>query len=165
MRSLWMFAFFNAWCSSACMTTSAEDSPVESAEFGVFFGGQVQERDEIPYVLDRTKQTLGFKIVLKQASPRPVLVRWEVSKPGVKPEPGAPSDPLTRRTQLFESTLAAEQATFTQHIQMEPGDGLGLWNLRVVLDERVAIDRPFMVYDPVKRRQRLAAAARLDAGR
>jgi hypothetical protein len=36
-------------------------------------------------------------------------------------------------------------------VAFEPGDSLGLWNLRVVLGDYVALDRSFLVYDESSR--------------
>lgn len=149
---------------SACTATTSDPVSVERAEFGVFFGGQVQEREEVPFVLDRSKQRLGFAITLKDPAPEPLVVQWEVSKPGPRRVPDTPSAPLGRRAELFEGMLATGQREFNQSLEFEPGDALGLWNVRVLVGNNVAIDRPFMVYDPARRRRKLAEAARLDGG-
>src|SRR5690606_32551566 len=103
-------------------------------------------------------------IALEQPATDPLVVQWEVSKPGPRRAPDTPSDPLTRRVDLFEGMLAAGQRQFNESLEFEPGDALGLWNLRVVVGQRVAIDRPFMVYDPARRRRRIAETASRDAG-
>ena len=50
-----------------------------------------------------------------------------------------------------ESVLWRER--FDQLLPLDPGDPLGTWNIRVTFDERVVIDRPFLVYDAQARRR------------
>jgi hypothetical protein len=120
-------------------------SPLERAEFGVMFGGQYQERLEIPFELDETKQALGFFVRLEQPASQATPVHWELAKPG-PPVNGLPN-PLSRRTELFDALLPAGQLEFRQPVRFSPGDQLGTWNVRVVVGTHVAIDRPFWVFD------------------
>ncbi len=124
--------------------TPATVSPIERAEFGVFFGGQVQERTEIPYDLDANRQSMGFVITLRQPLPMPMTLHWEVSKPG--PTSHLP-EPMARRVELFDAAVSAGELRISKPVNFEPGDGLGLWNIRVVLGTHLAIDRAFTVYD------------------
>jgi hypothetical protein len=136
--------------SSAC--TPKRTTPIEKAEFGVLFGGQVQERTEIPFELDTTRQALGFVITLEEPLTSPATLHWELSKPG--PSSRLP-DPMDRRVELFDAPLAAGQTRISKPVVFEPGDSLGLWNIRVVLGNHLAIDRSFMVYDPGSRRRKV----------
>jgi hypothetical protein len=143
-------------CAVTTCTTQTE-SPLARAEFGVMFGGQCQERVEIPFELDANKQALGFVIELRQPADTALPVHWEVSKPG--PLTNGLSNPLSRRTELFDNTWPAGQREFRQPIAFSPGDQLGTWNVRVVVGNHVAIDRPFWVFDPdVRARQPQADA-------
>lgn len=138
---------------------------IESAQFGVFFGGQIQERDQIPFELDGSKQQLGFRVVLEQAAPSDQELRWEVSRPRPKPRGAAPlSKPEGRTTQLFRAIVAKGETRFEHPLALVPGDPLGLWNLRVTLGDGVLIDRPFVVYDPVARQTAIRRATKADAG-
>lgn len=130
----------------ACKPTT--DSPIESAEFGVLFGGQIQERTEIPFDLDSNRQSLGFVITFRRPMDRPATLHWEVSKAG--PQSRLP-DPLARRVELFDAPVAAGQTHVSKSITFQPGDSLGLWNLRVVLGDHLALDRSFLVYDESSR--------------
>lgn len=134
----------------ACAVPTS-NSPIERAEFGVMFGGQCQERVEIPFELDATKQALGFVIELEQPSPTALPIHWELAKPG--PAVNGLSNALTRRTELFDTVLPAGQREFTQPVRLSPGDQLGTWNVRVVVGNYLAIDRPFLVFDPARRAQ------------
>jgi hypothetical protein len=65
---------------------------VKEAEFGVFFGGQVQELKEIPKQLDAGRQRHGFRLSFAAPLEQDVLVVWEVSLP--PPEKGGPRPAL-----------------------------------------------------------------------
>lgn len=144
--------------SALACTAPTSGSLVERAEFGVMFGGQCQERVEIPFELDATKQALGFVIELKQPSASALPIHWELAKPG--PPVNGLANALTRRTELFDTVLPAGQREFTQPVRFSPGDQLGTWNFRVLIDNHIAIDRPFWVFDPARR----ARAKPADAG-
>lgn len=136
---------------AACLLALGCDEPasppgaVRSARFGILFGGQVQQRDELPFELDRAKQQQGFRIELARPLDAPQTITWELSRPS-----GSRRGP-ERITVLGRGEVAAGQTVFEQPIPFKPGDPLGLWNIRVVLGERVLIDRPFVVYDKGRR--------------
>ncbi len=85
-------------------------------------------------------------------------VQWELSKPG--PLANGLSNPLSRRTELFDGVWPAGQREFRQPVTLNPGDQLGTWNIRVVVGAEVAIDRPFWVFN----RDSRPAQAQSDAG-
>lgn len=138
----------------------------ESFEFGVLYGGQVQERDEIPLELDGSRQRQGFRLSLAPAPDAPLEVRWELGMPGVgrrvADSLGRKARP--RKVQLGRTHFRPGEAVLEQHLPFSPGDPLGLWNIRVSIAERVVIDRPFLVYDPAERARREQAAAGADGG-
>lgn len=138
-------------------------SLVEEARFGIFYGGQIQERNEIPFELDAARQRQGFRLVLSQPLPEPSELFWEFSRPGKR---RANDTTLSRAegrvTALGSATLSAGQQRFEEQLVFRPGDQLGLWNVRVWWGERVLIDRPFTVYDADARRLALESAG--DAG-
>lgn len=110
--------FRNKWTARILLATALltactpnDPSPIERAEFGVLFGGQVQERSEIPFELDVSKQALGFVIRLSQPLSKPAALHWEVSKPGPLPASRV-ADPISRRVELFDATAAAGQTQF-----------------------------------------------------
>jgi hypothetical protein len=137
---------------------------LQSAEFGVFYGGQIQERDELPFVMDESKQQQGFRLVLREPLGEPLDVRWELSRPGPISRAGVPR-PDDRITQLGEATLPRGERSFEKRFQFSPGDPLGLWNIRVTAGTHLAIDRPFTVYDAAQRRQKKRASRGADAGK
>ncbi len=147
----------------ATSCTEASKSPIERAEFGVLFGGQVQERTEIPYELDASKQALGFVITLNRPFTKAVPLHWELSKPGPLPSSRVP-DPVNRRVELFDATVAPGQVQIQKTISLEPGDSLGLWNIRVTVGDQLALDRAFMVFDEGSRRRSAKEPVVGDAG-
>jgi hypothetical protein len=150
----------------ACTLVTCESRPtgeklVQSAQFGVFYGGQVQERKEIPFELDRSKQEHGFRIDFTRPLARDLEVSWEINMPGstrrVRDRRGRLG--RGRLVKLGEAVVVAGRKRFDKLLPFEPGDPLGLWNIRVVVHEQVLIDRPFLVYDARARKR-----ARRDAG-
>ena len=136
---------------AACWdTSSSRDARAPVVEFGVFFGGQVQERSEIPFVLDSTRQTQGFRIQLAEPAPHDVGVQWELEMPA--PRVAGRGKTVAK---LGEVTLRAGQSRLDQRLPFEPGDPLGLYNLRVILAGELVIDRAFEVYDRAARRRAL----------
>jgi hypothetical protein len=120
---------------------------VQRAEFGVFYGGQVQERREIPFELDRTKQTHGIRIELAAPFDRDTEVTWEIDKPNpTRRGPGS-----ARMAELGRARLPKGQDRFERIFAFQPDDAPGTWNVRVLLDGQLVIDRPFLVYDPIAR--------------
>ena len=129
--------------------------PVEHAAFGVLFGGQVQQLDEIPFELDRARQTLGFRLDFRDGLKQPSDVTWELDVP-LPPSMSA----RARRAQGKEAPRASDRTLrrgqakvpagsrrFEQVLVLEPGDPLGTWNIQVRLNAESVIDRPFLLYD------------------
>ncbi len=140
--------------------------PSLTVQFGVFYGGQVQERERIALELDQTRQTRGFRIDLVPAPREPLEVRWELGMPAAgriqKDSQGRRARP--RLTQLGVGRFRPGESRFEQSLAFAPGDPLGLWNIRVLVGSRVAIDRPFWVYDQRQLTRREHAIAESDAG-
>lgn len=124
--------------------------PERRAQLGIFFGGQIQERDEIPFTLDRAKQTQGFRIDFGRPLSASAKIRWEVDRPRVR-GPG-------RATELGQAEARVGQERFDQEIRFEPGQPLGTWNFRVLVEDDLVIDRPVLVYDARARRRAIREA-------
>ncbi len=141
---------------TACTKPPAQADPlVQRAQFGIFFGGQVQERREIPFQVDRTKQLQGFRIDFKGPLQQAHRVKWEVSMPG-----GGASQ--TRITRVAEQQVQAGQKRLDHPMPFKPGDPLGVWNIRVMVDQKIVLDRMFRVYNAARRERE--RAARSDGG-
>jgi hypothetical protein len=143
---LWLLlAVLAAACREA---PTSEPGPAPVAKFGVFFGGQIQERQEIPFVLDSTRQTQGFRIQLPEPAPKDVEVSWEIEMPA--PRVVGAGKTITK---LGTATLARGGSRLDQRFEFEPGDRLGLYNVRVRLGSELVIDRAVAVYDEAARRR------------
>jgi hypothetical protein len=138
------------------------DALVANAKFGVFFGGQIQERREIPFDLDPTKLTQGFRIEFRKPLVRDATVEWRIDKPveGARKrrlKHGAEAKSPEPATASERAVAHAGETRFERVTHFEPGDPLGLWNVRVLVDDKVVIDRPFEVYDPATRSRSFGA--------
>jgi hypothetical protein len=135
-----------AWRLSAALGLSffacekPSEAPPVRASFGVFFGGQVQERAELPLVLDRTRQSHGIRLDFRDPPERPLRVTWEVEKPAsAKNEDGGKvTDYGETRTRVGEERLEIPLA-------FRESDRPGAWRVRVSVAERVVLDRAFEV--------------------
>jgi len=133
----------------ACRSKPAPADPlVKRAQFGIFFGGQVQERREVPFEVDRAKQLSGFRIDFARPLRHAHQVKWEISMPGGGRSRG-------RLVHVDQQEVHAGQKRLDHPMPFKPGDPLGVWNLRVMVDQTIVIDRMFRVYDAARRaRQR-----------
>ena len=134
---------FWLWAALALLVIACEkpnEPPAVQAKFGVFFGGQVQERAELPLVLDRTRQSHGIRLDFRDPPERPLRVTWEVDKPaGAKNEDGGKvTDYGEIRTRIGEARLEIPLA-------FRASDRPGAWRVRVSVAERVVLDRTFEV--------------------
>jgi hypothetical protein len=131
--------------AAACNQPEAPRGPVARAELGVFFGGQVQERKEIPFTLDRTKQTQGFRLTFHEALRAPVAVRWEIDRPAPRGR--------GRAVELGDAQARVGMRVFDQELMMKPGDPPGAWSVRVFVGDEVVVERRVEIYDPRTRRR------------
>ncbi len=116
---------------------------VKEAEFGVFFGGQVQELKELPKQLDATRQRHGFRLTFAAPLERDIPVTWEVSLP--------PTDKSAPRPALIgEATAKLGQSVLDVPLAFRASDPLGSWHAKVSADGMVVIDRDFTVVAPAK---------------
>jgi len=154
--SAWLVVLLLPGCEDA-----RPPEPHLSGEFGIFFGGQIQERRDIPFELDRSQQIQGFRVDFGAPLVREATVRWWIDRPEVavrgKKRGGTGGSPDEEETGAEEARVPRGQTRFEHTVPFAPGDPLGLWNVRVLVDGKVAIDRPFEVYD---RRARERASER-----
>jgi hypothetical protein len=123
---------------AACERPS--EPPAVRASFGVFFGGQVQERKELPLVLDRTRQAHGIRLDFRDPPERPLRVTWEVEKPA-----GAKNDDGGKVTDFGETRTRVGEARIEIPLAFRATDRPGAWHVRVSVAERVVLDRAFEV--------------------
>lgn len=169
MKPARLLATLLAFSASPAALSCERPAPppfVKSAKLGVFYGGQVEERSEVPFELDPGKQTQGFRLEFSAPLAEDTEVEWRIEIPKADPErkrrPRAAGELATPpRTSVSGKDVAHTRETTLDHLlTFHPGDPLGLWNVRVVVRGKVVIDRPIEVFDPVARK-RLAPA---DAG-
>jgi hypothetical protein len=137
----------------ACAVCACErDKPqdlVARASFGIFFGGQVQEREEIPFELDRAKQTQGFRVDFSEPLAREVKVQWEIDRPA--PRRSGSRKESERIVEIGEAIARQGLSRFDQTMPFKPGDALGSWRILVRADAKVVIDRKVVIYDAAVR--------------
>ena len=123
----------------ACQRTPP--GAVKEAEFGVFFGGQVQELPEIKKELDPARQQHGFRLTFGAPLSRDVQVAWELSLPAT--DKGGP-----RAALVGQASAKAGQSVLEVPLGFRPTDPLGAWHAKVTADSIVVIDRDFTVIAP-----------------
>jgi hypothetical protein len=124
--------------ATGCRRTDAP--PDVRVRFGVFFGGEVQERERIPLVIDRARQTIGLRLEFSEPPRAEQRVSWELDKP-IGKKPGDPARVVAygeARTRVGEPVLDVPLA-------FQATDRPGAWRVRVALDDKRVLDRAFSV--------------------
>jgi hypothetical protein len=134
-RALLVFALWLSGCERAPRKL------VHEGEFGVFFGGQVQELKELKKELDPGRQRHGFRLTFVGPLARDVPVVWEISLPA--PAKGGPRPAL-----VGQATAKVGQAVLDVPLAFRAQDPLGEWHAKVTADGQVVIDRDFTVVAP-----------------
>lgn len=133
------------------------DPLLERAAFGVFFGGQIQDRKELPFELDPAKQSVGVRLDFRAPLSLPVVVAWEIARPlaGKSSKVMAPAEQVV---ELGEVRARVGERRLDVPLLLRQGQALGTWHVRVKVDGRAVIDRDVLVFDPRERRERRADA-------
>jgi hypothetical protein len=147
-----------ALCLIGCQSKPERDPLVERAAFGVFFGGQIQDRKELPFELDQTKQSCGFRIDFRAPLARPVAVAWEIARP-LSAKASKADAGVDRVTEVGEVAARVGERRLDVPVLLRQGQVLGSWHVRVKVDQRAVIDRDVLVFDPRELRSR-----EIDAG-
>lgn len=116
------------------------EPPALDAKFGVFFGGQVEEREELPLVLDRTRQSHGIRLDFREPPDVPLRVSWEVEKPS-----GAKLEAAGKLVEYGETKTRPGEERLEIPLAFRGTDRPGAWRVRVSVAERVVLDRAFKV--------------------
>ena len=141
-----MRLFFRLCVALSPFVTGCEnrsEPPAVEAKFGVFFGGQVQERKELPLVLDRTRQSHGIRLDFRDPQERPLRVTWEIEKPG-----GAKNADGGSIVDYGETQTRVGEARLEIPLTFRATDRPGAWRVRVSVAERVVLERAFEVVAP-----------------
>lgn len=143
----------------SCTPKSDSDPLVERASFGVFFGGQIQDRKELPFELDPVKQQQGIRIDFRAPLTRSVKVAWEIARPlaakVTKADVGN-----AEVVEVGHVAARVGEARLDIPVSFRQGQVLGTWHVRVRVDARAVIDRDVLVFDARERREREPDRAR-----
>jgi hypothetical protein len=150
MRPSWVSAVCAAlafcFAVTSCSHERDPDPLVLRATFGVFFGGQIQDRKELPFELDPAKQQQGIRIDFRAPLTRSVPVAWEIARPvsakAAKADAGA-----EQVVEVGNAAARVGEARLDVPISFRQGQVLGTWHVRVKVDARVVIDRDVLVFD------------------
>jgi len=143
---------------AACKTERGPDPLVERAAFGVFFGGQIQDRKELPFELEVAKQQQGFRVDFREPLASATPVHWEIARPlsakSAKLEAGSTV------TEVGDATARVGETRLDVPISFRQGQVLGNWHVRLSVAARVVLDRDVLVFDARERRERERDAGR-----
>jgi hypothetical protein len=110
----------------------------------------VQEREQIPLVIDQTRQSHGIRIEFDEPTTEELTVSWELDMPGttrgVRDERGVRG--RGRVVKYDRAIVPKGRSRFDQTLVFEPDDPTGVWNVRVRVAGRIVIDRAFEVVRP-----------------
>jgi hypothetical protein len=123
----------------ACQRGTPSD--VQEAEFGVFFGGQVQELKEIAKELEPGRQQHGFRLTFRAPLAEDVPVAWELSLPAT--DKGGP-----RAALVGQATAKAGQSVLELPLTFRPTDPLGSWHAKLTAAGKIVVDRDFQLIAP-----------------
>ncbi len=127
---------------SALGCERAPEVPAVRARFGVFFGGQVQEREAVPLILDRARQNLGIRLEFEEPPTAPARVSWELEKPGTNDKGGKSQGSVV---DYGEARTRPGEPVLDVPLAFRAGDRPGAWRIRVALDGKSVLDRAFKV--------------------
>jgi hypothetical protein len=137
-RALVVAAALALTCGTGCR--KREDRKDVSARFGVLFGGQIQEREEIPLVLDRSRLSLVVRIEWAEPPQTAERVHWELA------QPANPKDADGGSLVAYGDARARPgEPTLDVPLAFKPGDKPGPWRVRVEVEGRPVLERPFRV--------------------
>jgi hypothetical protein len=115
---------------------------VERTEFGVLFGGDIQDRNVIPLELDPAKQELGVRVTFGAPLARDTRVSWELERPTKE---RSSDGGLLYAAELGETRARSGERRAEGKLRFRRGDPLGTWRVRVRVDDTVVLERQFQV--------------------
>ena len=130
---------------AALVTACRKDDtpPPIRAEFGVFFGGQVQEREELELRRGAATQVHGIRLEFADAPDRALSVTWEIEKPDPASKSGA-----GRLVEYGKVSSRAGEPRLDIPLAFKPGDRTGTWHVKASVEGSVVLDRDFRVVAP-----------------
>lgn len=117
--------------------------PPIRAEFGVFFGGQVQEREEIELRRGGSGLVHGIRLDFADPPDRALSVTWELEKP----DPAAKGGD-GKLVEYGKVSSRAGEPRLDIPLAFKPGDRTGTWHVKASVEGVVVLDREFQVVPP-----------------
>jgi hypothetical protein len=118
------------------------------AEFGVLYGGDIQDRERFTLELEPNRTELGLRVTFGAPVVRETRIDWEIEKPSsVRGLDGR----LARAAELGKIVLQPGERRADARFGFRKGDLPGSWRVRVSVDGTNVLDRPFEVVSPVAR--------------
>jgi hypothetical protein len=142
-RALFVSAALALACGTGCR--KGEEKRDVTAHFGVLFGGQIQEREEIPLVLDRSRLSLVVRVEWAEPPETAERVHWELAQPANAKDVDAGS-----LVAYGDARARPGEPVLDVPLAFKPGDKPGPWHVRVEVEGRTVLERPFRVVPPTK---------------
>jgi hypothetical protein len=131
---------------AACRARS-DDPELDRVEFGVLFGGDIQDRAEIPLQHDAAQQELALRVTFRKEQTRERVVSFELERPTAQ---RAPDGGISYAAQLGEIRALPGERRAEAKLGFRRGDLPGPWRLLVRLDGRQVLERRFTVVEPTR---------------
>jgi hypothetical protein len=144
-RTLALVAF--ALLASACPKRQ-QDPELERVEFGVLFGGDIQDRSAVPLELDSARQELSLRVTFRAPLTRERVVSWELERPAAQ---RAPDGGAQFAAELGEIRARPGERRAEAKIAFRRGDLPGVWRLHVRIDGHLVLERTITVSEPTRR--------------
>jgi len=149
----------------ACERVDPQPHDLQRAQFGVFFGGEVQELTQIPLEPDHARQAIGIRLTFKTAPNPPLKVHWELAKPRKSSSqqkkaaagtadaeaPIAPK-PSESLVEFGDVMTRPGDVVLDIPLDLRPGDPLGDWAVKADIQGQTVLNRPFRVVKPTPRK-------------
>jgi len=135
------------WSLSVCVLVVAsagacQRSPAGrvTARFGVFFGGQLQERKELPLIVDRARLPIGIRLNWADPPATAEHVHWELEQPLSDKNADA-----GRLVAFGDARARPGETDLDVPLSFRPNDHVGDWRVRVSVEGRLVHERGFRV--------------------
>jgi len=127
---------------AGCRSPSV-DSDVLRVEFGVPFGGDIQDRAQIP--LDLETRELALRVTFREPLVRDRVLSWELERPSnARGSDGG----MLFAAELGEARVGKGERSAEAKLAFRRSDPPGPWRIYARLDGRALLDRKFEVVDP-----------------
>ncbi len=136
-------AFFAAIALLAALGAGCrkdEAPPRIRAEFGVFFGGQVQEREELELSRGAPRFVHGIRLEFAEPPARPLAVTWEIEKPDPASKSGE-----GRLVEYGKVSTRPGEPRLDVPLAFKLGDRTGAWHVKASVEGVLVLDRDFKV--------------------